>query len=458
MIVPHHFAHKTVYVVGLGKTGLSLLSALREAHANIRAWDDVPENRKSALDHGFTLSPPDAVKWNECVALFLSPGISDALPTPHPSAVLARQHNVPVLCDVELLFQECPKNIFIGITGSNGKSTTTALITHILSQAGHRAYAAGNIGTPVLDLPLSDPKAIYVIELSSYQLERIKTRALSVSVLLNLSPNHLDRHGDMLGYLTAKEHIFHLTKDTGTRILGVDSPDLEALFHKDPKRYLPISNNLALTKGIYVIHNHLHDHWHSPHHVVMDVRDAATLQGSHNQQNIAAAYAAIKAVLPDFSDAAFAEGVLSYPSLPHRQEHIGTRGSLTFINDSKATTLEAALLSIKAHHNIYWIMGGQAKKGWQDVSALVPYASHIHQAYLIGESAAGYAGVLSPFLKVTDCGTLEKAFQKAVKDAQSSSEPAIILLAPACASWDQFKSFEHRGDVFRTLSRIFMET
>ncbi len=453
MIIPQHIRGKAYYVVGLGKTGLSAIHSLQKAGAEVVAWDDNPHSREAAPQN-VDLCPPDSFKWQGCSGLVLSPGIPHLGPQSHASAILAQKHKVPLLCDLEFLLSSYPDACFMGITGSNGKSTTTALITHILKTAGYRVQAGGNIGTPALDLEPPQPGSICVLELSSFQLERLTTRALSLSIFLNLTPNHLDRHQDMEGYLQAKKKIFTLTKPsenvTPNKVLGIDTPATHALYQQDPEAYLPISVHQTLQKGVYVQDHVLISTLKGALHTVMDLRGALSLKGDHNYENCAAAYAALSSLLPDFKDEDFIKGILTYPGLPHRQENLGCKNGISFINDSKATTLQAAVRSLAQHSCIYWIAGGKSKEGNLDLNLMAPYLPRIKKVYLMGESEGLYYDLLSPHLPAAKCGTLAKAFSLAIQEAQSEKQ-AVILLAPACASYDQFKNFEERGEAFRQL-------
>jgi UDP-N-acetylmuramoylalanine--D-glutamate ligase len=442
--VPHIYG-QCFYVLGLGKSGISAAVALKNSGAKITAWDDKAENRIKGVELGIDLESPDSINWKEKTALVLSPGIPHLLPTPHPVAKAAKDHRIPILCDVEFLFRAQKMSPMIGITGTNGKSTTTALIAHILKTAHLKVQEGGNLGIPALDLTPFDGQGIYVIELSSYQLERMETAALDAAIFLNISKNHLERHGGMEGYVAAKKKIFHLLKPQGIKIIGVDSPLMQEVYRdiKSPHT-IPISGFQELD-GVYCYKDILMDKARK----IMDVSHIPTLRGPHNHQNIAAAYAAVT-TLTDLHTDIICEGIRTYPGLAHRQELAGRVGDTFFINDSKATTLEAALKSIAQYEQIFWIVGGQAKEGWEDISSLLPYLSRIKKVFLIGESAKGYEKILSPHLPCVQSGTLENAVSLSFKEAEKTSK-AVVLLAPACASWDQFTSFEHRGEVFKSL-------
>lgn len=442
---------KTYYVVGLGRSGYATLKALKDAGATTYAWDDTPTQRHLAQKQGATLIDPESVDWTSLDALVLSPGIPHTLPKPHVSAYMAAQFRTPIVCDIDLFFKTLRTETVIGITGTNGKSTTTALIYHILKTAGLSVAMGGNIGLPVFDIPPVGATGTYVMELSSYQLERITTPVLSTGIFLNLSPNHLDRHGDMAHYQQAKLHVFDLLKPHGLKIIGVDSPIMEAIFQSlDDPYTLPISGTRQLQKGVYVEDHTLVDHLGTLPKKVMDLSTIPTLKGVHNYQNIAASYAACRAT-HNLSPDVIQKGIKTYPGLPHRQQSVAHHKNITFINDSKATTLEAATKSLSAFENIYWIVGGQPKEGNVQFAPLKPYTSHIRHVYTIGESASDYHTLLSPHMPATLSRTLDQAVTQATTDALNSNAPAVVLLAPACASFDQYTDFEARGDHFVAL-------
>lgn len=443
---------KSFYILGLGKSGFSAALALIASGARIWAWDDNEAAVLQAKQQKIPVCPPEKLKWQGITALIFSPGIPHTLPEAHPVAVLARAHGVPLWCDVELLFQAQKESTFIGITGTNGKSTTTALIAHILRHAGIAVQEGGNLGVPALSLSPLDKKGVYVVELSSFQLELCYTPALNIAIFLNISKNHLERHGGMGGYLQAKMRIFSLLKPEGKKIIGTDSDLMQQTCAV--QKGIPISVTHTPEGGVFVENEKLIDATGDMPRIVMDVTDIEHLKGAHNLQNIAAAYAAV-ASLKSISTTHIIEGIKTFKGLPHRQEVIGRLGSILFVNDSKATTLEAAVKSIRQFENIYWIMGGVAKEGFQDISCFLPYTSYVKKAFLIGKSAKAYAALFKDKVDCTIVHTMEAAVQQAVGAALQEKNPTTVLLAPACASFDQFKNFEDRGEVFRTLVQSY---
>lgn len=416
MILLPFLKSKTVGVFGLGKAGAAAVDSLVASGAIVVAWDDKSRCAQSL--------PIEEWPWEKLAYLVLSPGIPFTHPEPHAVVKLAQQHNVPIVCDIELLFlATCHSSLttrFIGITGTNGKSTTTALIGHILKHAGVPCQVGGNIGISALALSSLPEGGVYVIETSSYQLDLLDKTRFDVALLLNITPDHLDRHGDMEGYITAKKRIFR--NNTAHAIVGIDEPHTRAI--ASSMKCTPISQNDILPLG-----------------------DLPFLPGAHNRQNIAAAFAACKALgLPEKLIIA---GIESFTGLAHRMERVAEKNSVVFINDSKATNAEAAekaLLSFNAP--IFWIAGGKAKEG--GIEALKPLFSKITHAYLIGDAAEAFAKTLAANnVTFTQCGSLDKAVAEAYQAAQKT-ESATVLLSPACASFDQFKDFEQRGEAFRT--------
>ncbi len=452
MIEVYPFSGYPVAVMGLGKSGLATAEALRAAGATVWAWDDSEAKRAEAKAKGFEPVDLMACDWSELTSLVLSPGIPHTHPHPHPVAALARKHKVEIIGDIELLARCERLASFVGVTGTNGKSTTTALIGHILKKAGKRAAVGGNIGMPVLALdPIGD--GIYVLEMSSYQLELTVSLTFDVAVLINISPDHLDRHGGMNGYIAAKKLIFHRQTSPRTAVVGVDDPNALALHDElvriGDQNVIAISAARRLDRGVYVEDGVLYDAVQGEAKKIGDLRPIPTLPGQHNWQNAAAAYAACRALGID--SAVIVEAMASYPGLPHRQETVAIADGLTFINDSKATNADAAAQALGCYDAIYWIAGGRAKEG--GIASLAPFFSRIRHAYLIGESAQLFAQSLPDSLPREISVTLDAAVKAAHRDARKDGATgAVILLSPASASFDQFANFEARGDAFRRLA------
>ncbi|MDV7340037.1 UDP-N-acetylmuramoyl-L-alanine--D-glutamate ligase [Terasakiella sp. A23] len=447
MIIPSTYKGKTVAVLGLGKSGLSTLDALQKAGATVWAWDD-KSDRTDLVD----LTKAD---WSQIDLLVMSPGIPHTFPKPHPVADLAREHGVDIVCDVELLIQAQPNAQYIAITGTNGKSTTTALIAHILEVAGLDIQVGGNLGIPVLDLDPLDEGGIYVLEMSSYQLERTPSLRADVAVWMNISPDHLDRHGGLNGYIAAKKNIFAGQTAEQFAIIGVDDDHSKAVFEDTnltKARRIAISSEGPVEDGIFSDEDILIDEAFDVEGAqIMDLSSIKTLQGAHNQQNAATAYATAIAVGAD--PEWIVRGIASFPGLAHRQENVANHNGVQFINDSKATNADAASKALGSYDDIYWIAGGQAKDG--GITELTDKLSGVKKAYLIGEAEADFAATLDGVVEYDRCTTLDKAVQQAYQGAKENG--GVVLLSPACASWDQFKSFEARGDAFKDIVNALLD-
>ncbi len=437
------FAGRRFAVVGLGRNGLPVARALLAMGADVAVWDDKPEARAAVaglplldLAHGLA----------GFEALVLSPGIPHRLPAPHPAALAARHAGVPILSDAELLFRAVratgSQSRFVGITGTNGKSTTTALLANILSTAGIESAAGGNLCVPALALPALTDAGVYVLEMSSYMLERLITLRFDAAALLNLSPDHLDRHGDMPGYIAAKSSVFDRQGAGDVAVIGTDDADAAAL-----------ARSLRGPRVLTVSGQHQADVWcddgvlRDRDGPILPMIDAPALLGAHNAQNAAAA-AALALALGVQRDTA-AAAIAGFPGLPHRQQRVAVMDGVAWVNDSKATNADAAARALACYGQLVWIAGGIAKAG--GIEALRPLLPRVAHAVLIGRDAPLLAGTLCdagvPF---TIAGTLDAAVLAARAAAARTGSP-VVLLSPACASFDQFASFETRGDRFRDL-------
>ncbi|MEE2687950.1 MAG: UDP-N-acetylmuramoyl-L-alanine--D-glutamate ligase [Pseudomonadota bacterium] len=444
------FKNKRFAVMGLGMSGLVAGEALCAGGAEVIAWDDSESRRSDAETRGVPIVRLDDVDWMGVEALILSPGIPHTHPKPNPVALSAKEAGVAIVGDVELLFRTQPKASFVGVTGTNGKSTTTALISHILNYAGRRCAAGGNLGLPALSLEPLGSEGIYVLEMSSYQLELTPSARFEVAILLNISQDHLDRHGGMNGYVSAKRRIFAQQEVGDVAIVGVDDQEalslLLCLSAERSSGIVPISTEREVGGGVYSKGSMLIDASGAVPREVCSLADIEALPGSHNAQNAAAAYAAVRAVGVTAEIAAAA--LETYPGLPHRQQLAAIIDGVRYINDSKATNPEAAAKALSSYEKIYWIAGGRAKEG--SLEALFPYISRVNRAFLIGEAAEQLANQLSGLTQTELCGDLQCAVNAAGQAAVG--EKAVVLLSPACASHDQFVNFEQRGEMFCRLA------
>lgn len=451
MVVVEEFAGKRVAVLGLARSGRAAVRSLREGGAEVMAWDDSAKARE-AVAAEMKLADPESLDWRGVAALVPSPGIPLTFPRPHPAVLRAREAGAEIIGDIELLGRAQPQARYVGITGTNGKSTTTALIGHILAEAGRRVEIGGNLGTPALALAPLGADGIYVLEASSFQLDLIETLAFEVAVLLNITPDHLDRHGDMAGYIAAKKRIFARQDAGAAAIVGVDDPicrDIaEELRREGRARVIPISVTRPVPGGVYAEGGRLIDATGKRPERVLDLALAERLPGSHNSQNAAASYAAARALGVECERAAAA--IRSFPGLAHRQELVGAIGGVRYINDSKATNADATEKALACYDAIYWILGGLPKAG--GITSLAPYFGRVRHAYLIGAATEEFAATLGDAVPYTRCGDLAAALAAAHDEAQrSKGSGAVVLLSPACASYDQFPNFEVRGDRFREL-------
>ncbi len=451
MIVVPGYEGKQVAVLGLARSGRAAAAALIAGGADVLAWDD-SEKTRSGIAAELPLADPARIDWRQVAALMLSPGIPHSFPTPHPAVVAARAAGVPIIGDIELLGRAQPQARYIGITGTNGKSTTTALIGHILATAGQLVEIGGNLGPPALGLVPLGADGTYVLEMSSFQLELVDTLAFDIAVLLNVTPDHLDRHGDMAGYIAAKKRIFASQGAEATAVVGADDAicrDLAAALRRDGvARVVPISVHEAVPDGIYIENGRLVDALDGAPRRVFDLAEAPRLPGLHNAQNIAAAYAVARRA--GISTDAAVEGIRSFPGLAHRQELVDTIDGVRYINDSKATNADAAEKALACYEAIYWIAGGLAKAG--GITSLAPYFQHLRHAFLIGNATGEFAATLEGKVSYSRSGDLATALAAASERALREHVPgAVVLLSPACASYDQFPNFEVRGDTFRRL-------
>lgn len=451
MIVVATYSDQRVGVLGLGRSGLATARALQAGGAIPVCWDDNETARNGASEFEVAdISRPREAETLD--ALVVSPGIAHLYPEPHPAVVRAQENDIPIDNDVGLFFRALtdhepegdgadPK--IIAVTGSNGKSTTTALIHHILTEAGRPTQMGGNIGRGVLDLEPPKAGEVLVLELSSYQTELATILAPDVAVFLNLSPDHLDRHGGLGGYFAAKRRLFEAGAPEHT-VIGIDEPEGRYLAAR-LENPVTVSARIKLRgepRTVFMNKNHLTE-WRGKQLAAIDLRDAPALLGAHNHQNACAAYAACRAV--GLAPRQIETGLKTFPGLAHRMERLGAASGVTYVNDSKATNADAAEKALLSYDRIRWIAGGQAKAG--GIEPLAGLFDRIAKAYLIGDAAETFARTLGDVPHV-QCGTLAEAAAQAMQDAQDGD---TVLLSPACASFDQFPSFEARGDAFRAL-------
>jgi UDP-N-acetylmuramoylalanine--D-glutamate ligase len=452
MIPVPTFAGRDVAVLGLGLSGLATARALEAGGANVFAWDDKEKAREEVASAGFALTDLATVDWTRFAALVLAPGIPLTHPAPHWSVVKAREAGVEVIGDIELFCRARAAagsgGKVVAITGTNGKSTTTALTAHLLAAGGKRVALGGNIGKAVLDLEPFADDLTYVLELSSFQIDLAPSLAADAAALINITPDHLDRHGTLDDYARIKARIFAHLPANGTAVVGVDDAASRAIADslKGPFAVKRIAVGRAVETGVWADEAVLHEMEGGRELARADLAGIGSLRGAHNWQNAAFAYALARS--QGLSAEAIAQGLKTFAGLGHRMEQVARRGRVLFVNDSKATNADAAGKALASFTDIYWIIGGRPKEG--GLAGLEPFFPRIARAYLIGEAAEAFAGQLGSAVDHIQCGTLDKAVAEAAEDASRSqaAEP-VVLLSPACASYDQFANFEKRGEAFR---------
>jgi UDP-N-acetylmuramoylalanine--D-glutamate ligase len=451
------FAGKRVAIFGLGGSGLASASALLAGGADVIAWDDSVDAVAKAASAGIPSGDLRQIDWSRISALVLAPGVPLTHPAPHWTVALARAAGVEVIGDIELFCRErrarAPRAPFVAITGTNGKSTTTALVAHLLRSGGREAEIGGNIGTAILSLAPPDETRAHVIECSSYQIDLAPTLDPSVGILLNITEDHLDRHGTLAHYAAVKERLVAGVQEDGMAIVGVDDPWCAAAadrLERSGKKLARVSVRRPLHDGLYVEGETVMQAADGARHAIAKLGGIGSLRGIHNAQNAACAVGAALAL--GLSAQAIQQGLVSFPGLAHRMEEVGRKARVLFVNDSKATNADSAAQALACFSDIFWIAGGRAKTG--GIASLARFFPRIRMAYLIGEAATDFAAELRGRVPHVIAGTLERAVELAAADAEASevAEP-VVLLSPACASFDQYRNFEVRGDRFRELVR-----
>ena len=497
MISLTSFAGRSIAVFGLGGSGKVTAHALSEGGAQVSAWDDNPTARAGAQSEGIEISDLGAADWSRFDALVLSPGVPLTHPKPHWTVEKARAQDCEIIGDIELFCRQrkllCPDAPFVAITGTNGKSTTTALVSHLLGHLGCDVQMGGNIGQAILSLEPPSSRKVHVIEISSYQIDLAPSLNPTVGVLLNLSPDHLDRHGTMEHYAHVKEL---LISGSDMKVVGLDdrwTREIAQRLGQDAKTYpFTVGKGAGLVPRLYALGEALFLHKGtgavSSSSQIVNLEGIESLRGKHNVQNALAALGVIKALhdrqetnsvsrLPPDVDRSkgtigngllwdpprLQEGLTRFPGLKHRLELVGQASGVSFVNDSKATNVNSAMSALGAwRKGVFWIAGGLAKEG--SIEALIPYFDCVEKAYLIGEATHEFAKTLEGRVRYEKSGTLEQALAQAFEDARvyndvqqskghgkDNRQAPVVLLSPACASFDQFNNFEARGEAFKKL-------
>lgn len=458
---------RRVGILGMARSGLAAARALKAAGAEVLAFDDKPEALARAAA-GLGLASGRVEDVVGLAALVVSPGVPLTHPAPHPVVALARGAEVRLTCDIDLFAEVVAASadfaMVIGVTGTNGKSTTSALIHHLLAESGKDALLGGNIGRPVFDLDPPRAGRYYVLELSSFQLDLCSTLHPDVAVWLNITPDHLDRHGDLESYVRAKRSIFRNLAGEDWAVVGIDDEPSRRVVEElralpgGGLRIVPVSAAGPCERGVYAdeARGVLVDARRGPPAVPLARLDRLPrLRGRHNWQNAAAAAAA--ALCCGLEPDEIERGLASFEGLPHRMEEVASARGVLWVNDSKATNPDAASKSLSSYADIFWIAGGRPKPG--GFASLRPLTGAVRRAYLIGEAAGEIERDLGDLVPVERSGTLEAAVASASRAARASGlSGAAVLLAPACASYDQFANFEARGDAFRALAKVAAAT
>ena len=460
MIPVTTFADKKVAVFGLGGSGLLTARALKAGGAHVIAYDDAPLKVEQANAAGIETANLADIDWSDVAALVLSPGVPLTHPTPHWTAQRAHLEGVEVIGDIELFCREraaqgfnCP---LVAITGTNGKSTTTALTAHLIGHAGRDAQMGGNIGVPALALEPFAPGRHYVIEVSSYQVDLAPSLRPTVGVLINVSADHLDRHGTMENYAAIKTLVVAQVEPGGTAVVGVDdhwAREAADRVERAGRNVVRISVEGALRDGYFAEGSRIMRGTAGKFYPAVQLTGIGSLRGTHNAQNAACAVATCVALGIELP--AIQKGLLSFPGLAHRMQTIGRKrtaaGHILYVNDSKATNADSTEKALASFTDIFWIAGGKPKTG--GIESLSEFWPRIAKAYLIGEAAQDFAATLDGKVDHQIDGVLSVAIDAATRDAEASGlkEP-VILLSPACASFDQYPNFEVRGKAFTDLA------
>ncbi|WP_455476479.1 UDP-N-acetylmuramoyl-L-alanine--D-glutamate ligase [Bartonella sp. B17] len=456
MISIECYKGQKVALFGLGRSGIAAAQALMSGGAEVVAWDDNLSGVKAASEVNIPIKDLRCEDWSKFVALILTPGVSLTYPRPHWVVDKAHQANIEIIGDIELFVRARnhflqhsglgDKDVpFVAITGTNGKSTTTALLTHLLKEMGYDVQMGGNIGTPILMLKPFIKKCIYVIECSSFQIDLTPSLQPTVGILLNLTPDHIDRHGSFAHYVQVKKY---LVSKAFHAFISIDDAACHDLYQKlvdEGRKVEAISKNNSIENGFYAEGTKLFSARCGKSHMLADLAHISTLRGSHNAQNTLMVLATLQAL--KITDPHIEKHLASFKGLAHRMQQVRKIGSVLFINDSKATNADASAPALSAFSDIFWIVGGQAKKG--GINILKEFFYKIRKAYLIGSSAEKFSGVIGSAFPFSMSLTLENAVHEAAMDAACCKEKEVVVLfSPACASYDQFKNYEVRGEAF----------
>jgi UDP-N-acetylmuramoylalanine--D-glutamate ligase len=453
MINLREFNGKKIGIFGLGKTGTGCLKALLNTNAQVTAWDN---NKQRFLDLKTNISSDKKIYFSDVIDpidvkkldfVIVSPGIPYKYPNPHKIFTICQKHNIPIVTDIDILFKACPKADYVGITGTNGKSTTTSLINHILQSNNYKSALGSNIGIPALNLPnFNNSNEHYILELSSYQLDLMLNYKFNIAALLSITPDHLDRYASFEDYKNAKLRIFNNQNHNDFAIISLNNHINKDIYNqliiKKTQTIIPTSSQQLLKKGISVIKNKLYDNYFENQAFSLDLPNS--LIGQHNAENIAMAYTIAKII--NLNSKQIIKNLGSYIGLPHRMELFLKTEKLSFVNDSKATNIASTKEALRSFKNIHWIAGGVFKE--KNLEELNNHLSEVRHCYLIGQDYEKFIPLLEKNnIPYSICNNLENSIQK----IKNSVKSGTILLSPCCASFDQWKNFEERGDAFKNL-------
>jgi len=458
VIIPHSLAGKKVAILGLGRSGLLTAKVLNKSGFKFVAWDDEKKTRDQAKKYHIPIKNLIKCDFKKIDILILSPGISLNFPTPHPVVRKAISAKCKITNEMDLLGENSQRSKFIGITGTNGKSTVTALLGEIFLNSNLNVQIGGNIGYPSLGLKRLDEGEFYILEVSSYQLELLSSIKFDIGILINISPDHISRHGNFKNYIKIKESIFKNQKYQDLAIIGIDDKFSYEIYERLQKekrqKVVPISKNRTISGGVYCSKGWLINDIDLKKEKVIKIQSLKNITGSHNVQNIAAAVAA--AWFSGIDKKTIVSSILKFKTLPHRQEIILENQGITFINDSKATNIDSTTKALKNYKNIFWIAGGKSKD--EDFKKIIPFLKNVKYAFFSGETGNQLHTVLRKNLESSKFSDLEKATTQAYNMAKTflkknKGELLSILLSPACSSLDQWKDFQERGNAFRRIVR-----
>lgn len=436
--------NKAVAVFGLGLSGLASVKALVNAGIAVTAWDDNKDNQNKAKELGAVIDDLTVMDLSKFDFLLLAPGVPYTY-DPHPVVLKAQEFNLEIIGDLELLHRSNHGIKTIGITGTNGKSTTTALMTHVLNECGMTAIMGGNIGKAVMEMDLTDVDVL-VLEISSYQMDLCPIYRPDISMLLNITSDHLDRHGSMKSYVEAKAKIL---EGKGLALISIDDDfsmeKFDDIFCKGHRKTIPISMHTNIPEGLFVKDSILFHNHRGEDIKIGSLEGLNTLKGTHNHQNATFVYAAASNLGLEATQ--IFNAFKTYAGLQHRQYLVTKNNNVTYVNDSKATNAEAAAKALSSYENVFWIIGGRAKDG--GLQGLEIFKDKIVKTYVIGEAREDFSKWLEENkFEYQNFETLSEATVQASAEANAFNGECVVLLSPACASWDQFRSFEVRGDAF----------